>query len=637
MNRDIASALDSFRQGQGYTQPQGEESVTSPPQLQGPETEITDVGSLESPASALSLQDRLIFAFGDDRGKEQFLQKRFAVVARDPETGFFMAGNSPDDLLPVDPKGITNDFFGDLADHANLIPLIAAQMMGSAAGAPAGPAGVIAGGAVGAGLGEAANKAIGKAFGVNTQNATEAATDTVISALFGATGEGIGQGLKGAANVMKPAVARFLSKGVSTSPNPSHTLNMLGKIFRFTARVDEQDVVDAGIYGFDKTLTGPYTNPGHLGKLTTDFIKGTLKHNEDLGRAVNAGDTWAMRTAGHRVLPAQAIGQDLLDTLASPRVGIIDAQGHLSRAPFTDPKDYRTVKQMLDLFFESEGGAYRPRALNFREALDYKKRLGRPLTSYFKSQNSNPEVEIGVSRYFDGLRQMMEEVTMPPSAQGATLAANNPFIRANRAYSDWKKDLELLQRNGLDITDTSKFDDFVRDGKLLDQKVETFMKSLQHKTASSQEAFSRVADQIPVKFGGGGVGGKLGTLYDELKKYNAAQGFRNANPDFLRLGAVAGLLGVTGILDRSTAEGKLGMLGAGFLIGTPKGASILLKGGSKVANIPGNMLKATASQSARAGSKTERVGIALLSQLLRQGTHPSNTSESKPQRQPTQG
>lgn len=626
---EIEEAYGAVRGSQPQAPQPAQEESSPDPLFEG--VTLSQGSSSESPASALSNWDRAVFSLGDEKGQEEFLKKRFAVVARDPETGGFLAGNRGDALLPIDPKGITNDFFGDLADHANLILPTAAQIMGATAGAAGGPAGVIGGGAVGAGLGEAANKALGKAFGVNAQTATEQATDAAITSLFGAGGEALGQGLKGAANVMKPAVARYLARGVRTSPNPDHTLSMIAKVFRFTARVDEQDVIDAGVYGFDKTLSGPYTNPNYLGKLTTDFIRGTLQHNRELGRAVDAGDNWALRNFGNRVLPIQEAAQELLDTLAHPRAGLLDANYRWARG-FGKPGEHTVVKNVLGLFFEaSPAGGFAPRAIPFGQALDYKKRLSQPLTKYFQSGASNDTIEIGMGRFFDRLRTAMEEVTMPPTQHRGLLRANNPFVRANQAYSAWKNDLGLLKRNGLDITDTSKFDDFFRDGKLVDSKVETFMKSLQHKTSASQESFAMIANQIPVRFAGGGVGGAQGTLFDELRKFTAAQGFRNTNPDFLRLGAVASILGVTGILDRSTPEGKLGALGTGLLIGTPKGASMLLKGASKVGNIPRAMLQATVSQSARAGSGTERAGVALLSQLLRAGVPPSNISRSTSQ------
>lgn len=559
--------------GTGVTQAQGGGS-----RLAG------DLPPVQAPKpSPLNLGERIGLSFADDKGRENYLRDKFKFVTRLPN-GKFAAGNTIGDIAPIDPEGMFSDILGDLADITAIIPTIAGQIIGGTLGAAAGPGGVIAGGGIGSAIGEAISRGIGRIAGVDTRAASEQATDIAIAGAFGAVGEGIGQAFKFAGRGLSNLAKRSLDKAVKSTPNSSKTLQALAKIFKVTAAVPEDDLVVAGVYGFNRTLNMPYNNPRYGNVLATKLVNGVVRRTKALGKMVGVGDDWAKANFGSKSVELRRFGIKLLQDLSDPSVGIVDDIGRLNRGAFTEAADFRTMKQLTDLFFATNPRTQQllPRNLKVGQLIDFKKRMSSSLRAYFKSGRVNKGAERGIAQYLDDITNSIARETAGTGLEGAA----NPYIRANKAFRSWKENLKLLKANGLDLEDMTELKSFIRnvDGEkiLLSRKIGDFARKLEDKAFETRQAFDVVAKEIGVKFHGGGVGGSLGTLSDELNKFNAAQSFKKANPNLLRMGALAGMLGVSQYISPTSPEGLMFRAALGLSLGTPVGAKFLLKGGEKL-------------------------------------------------------
>ncbi len=575
---DILSDLQSMRQSSQTSQvessaPTGSFGQTLP--------QISDSG-MSFGKSPLSFVERLDLSFADDIGREKRLRQKFSIVKKLPN-GKYAVGNSMNDIRPIDPQGLFNDTLGDLADVAAVIPTITGQVIGGAVGALTGnPLGVIGGAGLGAFAGEAISRGIGKISGVDLRKNQELVTDAVISGAFGAAGEGLGQAFKFAGKGLSKVATNSLDKAIKSHNNPSVALRALAKVFRVTAAVDEKAVVDAGMYGFNNTLTPKYANKGYVHTLTKKLVDGVTRRNKALGKMVGQGDDWAKANFGKSVLEIDQAGAKLLNTLSDTSIGLVDDMGTLNKAAFTESADYRTMKQLTDLFFAKSiknKNILVPRNITVGQAIDFKKRTGTALKNYFKSGRVNPKAERAIAQYMDDVSNSIAKKVTSTGIKPEV----NPFIKANKNFRQWKGDLKLLKQNGLDLEDITDLKKYTRvvDGekRILHKGIESFAENLEKKTTSTQEAFNLIANQIGVKFPGGGLNGTLGTLNDELVKWNAAQGFVGANPSLLRLGAIAGMTGIS--LGSGEPDSAIKRLGLGVLLGTPAGAKILLKAGAK--------------------------------------------------------
>lgn len=564
--------------------------------------------------SPLNLGERIGLSFADDQGREKYLSDRFKFVERLPN-GKFAVGDTPDTVAPIDPEGMFNDILGDLADITAVIPTIAGQITGGILGAPLGPGGVIAGGGVGAAVGEAISRGIGKLAGVDIRAAEEQATDIAIAGAFGAIGEGIGQAFKWAGRGLSNIAKRSIDKAVRSANNPSKVLQTLAKIFKVTAAVPEDDLIIAGTYGFNNTLRAPYNNFTHGNVLATKLVSGVVRRTKALGKMVGVGDDWAKANFGSRSIEMRQIGMKLLRDLSDPSVGIIDDIGRLNRGAFTEAADFRTMKQLTDLFFAKnpKTGQLLPKNLKVGQLIDFKKRMSSALKSYFKSGRVNKGAERSIAQYLDEVTTGIARETTGTGLQGM----NNPYIKANQAFRNWRENLKLLKANGLDLEDMTELKSYIRnvDGEkmLLSRAIGDFSRKLEDKAFETRQAFDIIAKEIGVKFHGGGVGGTLGTLSDELNKYNAAQSFLKANPNLLRLGAITTMIGVSQYVSPTTPEGLVIRMALGLTLGTPVGAKFLLKGGEKLKGKLGTKLlkKAIAGKTIN-----EKVIRAIVSQAM---------------------
>lgn len=539
--------------------------------------------------SPIDFLERVVLSFADDEGRESKLRSKFSIVEK-LENGKFAVGNSRDDIRPIDPEGVFNDVLGDLADVVGEIPIIAGQILGTTAGALAEiPSGPVPTTLIGAGLGSAGGtvvkKAIGKMFGVNQEKAMTMATDVAINGLLGTAGEGIAQGLKFGGRGLSNVAKKFFDKSIKTSTNPSKALNVLGKVIKVTAAVNPEDTITAGTYEFSKSLAPKYMNQEYSRELMTKFSKGLIRKNDALGKMVGQGDDWAIKNFGSNKVELRPVGQKLLSALQDPKVGLVDDLGQLNRAAFTESADRNAVKVFTETFFKKNpnSGELLPRNLTVKQLIDAKKRTRPFLNKYFKSDAHSPQAKIAITQYLDDVTNATGQATIPKglaNEQIAQAVQHNPYLKANAAFSSWKQDINLLKKNGLDIADTNDLKSLFRDGRIVFQKMENFFESFKVKNSSAQQAFGIVTDKLNVKFPGGGVGGTVGTLKDELLKYNAAQGFSKATPNFLRMASIAGMMGFS--FGRDDPASAMGTAALGLLVGTPAGTRILLRGGPKL-------------------------------------------------------
>ena len=199
----MADQLDQLlfgNQAQGGSQDQLDQLLFSQQtQTGGDKTPLSlPDAQVKQQASAVNLLDRarLSFSAGDPEGQRTFLESKFKIVQQD-EGGRFFAGNTPQDLKPVDPEGFFGDVLGELVDKIDDAIVIGSQVGGSIIGAglgtgaapgPGTVGGAIVGGGAGAALGQGVVSAIGQTLGVRGKSLQEEATDAAISGAFGGAG-----------------------------------------------------------------------------------------------------------------------------------------------------------------------------------------------------------------------------------------------------------------------------------------------------------------------------------------------------------------------------------------------------------------------------------------------------------------
>jgi len=635
---DISQALDSLRQGQQSKQ-KGTSDISSAlgslragDKQQGISQantgsfgqQLIQVPSSAEQKSPLSFIERMGLGFADDTGRENNLKKKFSIVERLPN-GKFAVGNNRNEVAPIDPEGIFNDVLGDLADVVSEIPVIAGQIIGATAGGTVGSVvpgagtagGIVAGGAGGAAGGEAVRIGIGRLLGVRESSALQEATDIAIVGAFGAAGEGAGQILRFTGRGLSNVAKKSFDKGIKTSTNPSKSLSTLSKVFKVTAAVNPEDTIVAGTYGFEKSLAPKYMNEEFSRNLMTQFTKGIIDKDKALGVAVGEGKRWAKINFGKELVDIEGAGSKLIATLSSPKVGLIDATGKVNRLAFTEASDFKAVKNLTDLYFaKGFEGKLVPRQLPVSQALDFKDRARPLLNKYFKSSGKNVDAERAIAQYLDDINGAVAQKTLPESIAQITpeVIERNPFMKSNRAFAAWKEDIKLLKENGLDVSDTGDLKSLFREGRIVSQKIENFFERFKVKNSSTEESFKIVSEKLPIRFPGGGVNNTVGTLVDELNKFNAAQGFKNASPNFLRLASVAGLMGLN--IGRDDPQSAIATGALGLMLATPAGARTIFRTSSAIKR----KIVEQAAGKPKGKQFTQKVSAALLSRLLQQAT-----------------
>jgi len=591
--------------------------------------ETFDIGLNNQQERELPFADLAQLAFKSDSGKVGMLKTKYKFVEQNPETGKILAGNSPLEMTEYDPAGMDNGFLGVVANAISMVPEVAGQIGGAVGGmalAGGNPLGALPGGGAGSVLGTSAKQMIGNALPGGAYTAEEAAIDKISSGLFGAGGEGLSIALKGAGkHLIKPQLTRMLDAGLKGSAEPSKALKTIAKIFKFTASVDEKDVVDAGVYGFNKTLIPKYSDKKYVGNITRDVVEGVVEHDKALGNLVNQGDDWAKAKFGSQSVEMRDIGTNLLNKLSEKDIGFINpVNGSINVKAFASTSDFRAFKNIADEFFATnpKSGQLLPKNMKFEDLLLTRKRMDQFLKNYSNSENGNVYASNAMQEFVSGIRKKLAEKTLPKGINASDpkvmeqVLNRNPYLKANKLFSEWKKDLDLLQQNGLDVGDMSKLKSSITEGGVFNSRVESFVKKMQDKTFSSSGQFKKIVEQLPKRYNGGGINGTEGTIFDEIRKFNAAQGFASANPNFLRFGSIASYAGLFGLGLSDSKEGKIASLAGGLLAGTPAGASMILRGGENLMkNVPRSLAR---SAEKRLNFQSNRTATAMLSSLLRQ-------------------
>lgn len=582
------------------------------------ETPIQESSSSSSSSPASNILRLKMGLINDPTKKKKLLEENFSVVEQTPD-GKFMVGDSLDDLSPLDPDGLFNDVLGDLADISGMILPAAAQVAGGMIGAAVPGVGPVLGGIAGAQIGEAAKIGLAKKLGVRDNNIVKDAVDIAAATAFGAAGEGLAKALSVGGKALIPKAGKVLNKITTEAPDPSKALTTVAKVLKTTSRVPEEDTITSGLYQF-KNLEPKYMDKRYLTNgIMPDFAEGLSERHDTLGKAVQFGKTWAKDNFGNKSLEMRRASADLLEALKHPSIGMIDPVDRLDKSFFVENTDKNTFKKLANLFFKiREDGVIMPKNMKLSEYIDFKDRMRPGLKAYYKSNSVNSDVKRVLTQYFKQVDEIAKSATTQTGTITPEAIANNPYIKGMSEFSKWRDDLTMLKKNGLDITDVDELDNLKRDGKIISSQLETFMKNLTDKTSSARDAFKIVANQLPKKYKGGGVGGQLGTLYDELMKFDAAQGFNNANIDLMRFGMLTTLIGSNSIL-----EGDLPKpleLGAALLVGTPSGARHLLRGGARL-----NKIASTVARNTIKARQVAPAGIAQLLQLAKttqQQQHP---------------
>ena len=548
--------------------------------------------------SPLSLGERVRLSFADDVGRKQFLERKFRVVSRLPN-GKFAVGDNIQDLRPIDPEGLFNDILGDMADIVGEIPVIAGQVGGTVLGAPAGGVGAVAGAGAGAGVGQAGKAIIGRLAGVRGGTAQEEATDVALNAAFGATAQGV-VGLSKAlvARGLAPLFSKAADKAIATNPKVAGTL---AKTFKITAAVDEDATLAAAKHGFNNTFTKKFLNPKSsetiakdlsaaiesqrnlLGGQVRQAVSGLSKATNN-GKVISLEDTFRQFTQDLQAIKVLNTGNipnrfstvknspRLLKLLGQMRESIktkIPQPGKFGRTvgkgrpvqQFVAPKRNFTVKEIVELRRVAQ------------DMFDDLSPEGQRVL--FRFINSFDEI---TGQQIPGLQSKLVDV--------AQRTNNLKFLEANQNFSSFEQAVKQVKDfSGLNFKNT--------------RSIEDFLKRFVDLNPSEKTAFAQLDRMVPTEF------------LSQAEKFSAAQKFKGANPNLLRVGAVLAFMGIG---EDRTLEGKLGRLGIGLALTTPAGARLLLKSGESAIR----RLATGASRVGAAGRKkaASRATAATVSRIL---------------------
>lgn len=542
--------------------------------------------------SPISIIDRMRLSFADDAGREAFLRERFQFVEKQ-EDGKFAVGNDASNLLPIDPSGVFNDVLGDIADVVAEIPVIAGQIGGGLLGATAGPGGLIVGGAAGAAGGAAIKQGIGKFLGVNERNAQEIAIEIGLEGLFGAAGEALAVGTKAlAGRVIAPKLTKLLGKAVRENKNPGALVRGLAKLFKVTANVNENSTLTAFKHGIEDTLgNAKFADENAIIPLMRRALTTIDDTTRDLGKKiVTQTNSLLSKSKGeiditdlYNGVRRQLQGMQVLNETGEINIKALSRDvnknikfgtnllGNLGALP-------RNTKRFPVMGVpDSFGGVNKQVKMPMKKVLGLISELSDEfdrITPRMKAVVT--QVQNGLDTGEEGLRQTIRRI--------AREVGNEDYINSMDSFAKFAELKEQLPQ-------------FMKGGKPTEQ----FIRRLENITVSEQQALNQLDARAAKPF------------LKELEQWNAAQDFKLARPDFLRMGAIAGILGSAVGFEGKPSRGAV--IGGALLLGTPSGAKFLLRSGSKAAKV---LLKNRLKQVGRVVPQKVQTpaASALLSQLL---------------------
>ena len=549
---------------------------------------------LKQKASALNLADRAQFAFGagDPAGQKSFLEERFKIVQQLPD-GKFVAGNDIQDLRPVDPEGFFEDALGDLVDLIDDAIILGGQIGGSLGGAAIGTAaapgagtiaGTVAGGSAGAASAQAAVSAIGQKLGVRQKTLEEEMVDVAITGAFGAVGEGAGLALSG----LMRAGGNRLIRGVGNiventklkaegTPQASIIDKLLPKTFKITANVPERATETVLKNGSKNVFSKFNTDEKNIVPLVQKIQRDIFSQRNALGARVAAvKDDLLSKTGNRKVINIADQKSRLmaeLEDFGLTTGGQIN-KNFISERGSADVSIFRKLLTRID-----ENSLTSRDALIIRDqlsnAVDKLSGRGKLIAIQFLRGSKDGSIK--------GVSNVIEDV--------AERAGANRFVQANRNFSNFTRALDDL---GLNVDNPVSIQNFVR-GFLNKGEVDIqLLRQLDSLT------------EFP--------------LLRNIENFAAAQAFKSASPNLLRLGAVAGFIGVS---FANTPEGKLASGALGLTLGSPFGAKQLLKLGDRLVRKNIKLPIKGAAQKIEA-PVTQAASRALLTRILQLASNETN-------------
>jgi hypothetical protein len=331
------------------------------------------------PKEPLSFLERGKFAFGETKGRKQFLERKFPseLIEQLPTGKFTVSG------IPVDPEGFD---IGDIADVADEIVRLGFQIKGAtlggavgafkgaALGTPSGPAGqaagaaslgtlgVITGGGAGRALGQGFVTGLGKEFGVRDDEIIDVAKDIAKEGAIGVAGEAGGQLLTKASAPTAKFLSGFFNKVKRKFNDPS-----LQNFFNFTAGIEKNSIARVQQKGTKNILTRENMSEEAVLNVANKIQNGVKKARSIRGQEVAKAKT-ALKNSNARIeivtskkrFNAELRKADILDDA-------FQVKDPLIRGTDTARDKLLSVKETLD--------GFKGKAISAKEALRLKSEL----------------------------------------------------------------------------------------------------------------------------------------------------------------------------------------------------------------------------------------------------------------------
>lgn len=593
---DRSAELDSILFGNGQSDRQGKLDSILFSQPESQQDQSLQIPKQEQ--SPLSLAERIKLSFADDPGRMSYLQSKFPFVERLPN-GKMAVGNDPRSLMPIDPQGFLNDVLGDAADIVGEIPVMGGQIAGATAGAGAGPGGIIAGGGAGAGLGHVARTEIGKKLGVNTGE--EEATDALLIGALGAGSEALVLGAKAVSEGMiKPFLKRGMDKLVQS--NSEVAPNVLSKLFKITAGIDENATQTAAKYGFNETLRKPYLNENYSVDLGRRIVDDIDKSKKLFGQEVDqAASRLIQKTNNGKIVDLSDTFKQLTDDLKE--IGVLESGNYVNRSSTIKGREVFTklLDRMGETRYVSEekigrfGKPVGKQSIKQFVASDKKFSVGQVLQMKREFQDAFPQMSDEGKRVLFRFLNSFDDFTAQPTrglagklAEVGMKVGDESLPAANSKFSALLQAVNELKKHGM------KLDDEV--------SIQQSLASFKNQVPAIKELVAKIDQMTPFQ-----------NFTNDIEKYSAAQAFKGANPNLLRVGAILSYVGFGG--DQS-GQSKLARFATGVALTTPAGARMLLKGGEKLSGKVGAIARSAGQRSAK--ESVSKYGPALIRALLSQ-------------------
>lgn len=553
--------------------------------------------------STLSIQDRLVLSFADDIGKQEYLKKRYSLVERLPD-GKFVVGDNVKNLQPIDPNGVFNDVVGDISDFAGEILPMAGQILVATAASTLAPAtggvSTILGGAAGAGAGESAKIVLGKLLGVRKGSFEDQLADAGMASVFGAGGEAFGQGLKLTAKGISKTTGKIfdalakkqaVNNGLTVETTPM--VNGIAKTLKMVANIPEESTRMVFKHGVEKTLGSEFNmNPRSVLTLVDDLSKSLDEQTMVLGKQIEKSTDKLLSKNISRVDVSDFYSnfrKELID------LNLLDDSGRVNKTALSSKNSTAGRKILSELIGENKLLAEYPETSKMQ--IDIKTLLKMQRSISDELDTMTPNMQKAVVNLLDGnvaqggkslgIRGSIKEI--------AKKTGSDDYVRSLDNYSTW---LDLKnQVSAFKGKDKSSVEYLI---KGLANQTETVKASLEKLNALSKNKF-----------------------LDKIQMWSAAQDFTSANPNFMRLGMLAGAAGAAIPGRDNTLESKALRFGAGFAVGTPLGLRTILRSGAATNKLIKGAVK---SSLPKLNPKAKKTLTALLSSVAKKDYEQKNSN-----------